>query len=214
MNLELSKEDKRRRIKFPSKNKSLAEFFGIITGDGYIGQYKLSNRIVSNIEISGNKIKDLDYMKDFVSSLIEELFNIRPNIYLRETDNTIRIIIYSKGIFIFLKNLGFPIGDKGNIIPPKWIVDNSEFLRVFVRGFFDTDGNLCFKNKYNKKYPVLSLASKSNDLLESIQKYLKLYEIPSYLGTHRANNSRYKKEVITHKLEINGKKNICLFFNF
>ena len=51
MNLEMSKEDKKRNISFPDKNKAFAEFFGIMTGDGYIGQYKLPKRVVSNIEI-------------------------------------------------------------------------------------------------------------------------------------------------------------------
>ena len=57
-------------------NGDLSEFFGILTGDGYINQYSLPKRIVSVIEITGNKEKDLDYMKNYVSNLIKNLFNL------------------------------------------------------------------------------------------------------------------------------------------
>ena len=197
----------------PKKTESLAEFFGILTGDGYIGQYNFPKRTVSSLEISGNRIKDYEYMKDFVLPLIKNLFNVEPHIYIRENQNVLRLIIYSKELIKSINKLGFPLGRKGFITPPSWITENPIFFKKFIRGFFDTDGNLCLKNKEGKKYPVLSLNSKSKFLLIEIQKFLKSYNINSYLGMHTDRNSRYIKEVICYKLQISGRNNVSMFYN-
>lgn len=209
-----SKYDIQRRIIFPKINQDLAELVGILTGDGYIGQYILQDRIVSSIEISANKIKDLEYIEKFVSPLVKELFNLNPNIYKKKGENTLRLIIYSKDIFQFIKNLGFPPGKKGFISPPKWILNNKIFFRRFIRGFFDTDGCINLKNKEGKKYPVLNMGSKSEPLLKCISVFLKNNRISSYLGKIIAKDKRFKKESVTYKLEINGIKNIRLFYRF
>ena len=188
-------------------NGDLSEFFGILTGDGYINQYSLPKRIVSVIEITGNKEKDLDYMKNYVSNLIKNLFNLSPNIYLRESQNTVRVIIYSKIVFNIIKEKGFPLGDKGEIKIPEKVMSNKVFFKRFIRGFFDTDGCLCLKNKEGKKSPSIGLASKSKSLLILIQEFLKQRGISSYLG------KRIKKDFkVVHKLDINGKENIKKFF--
>lgn len=206
-----SKYDLKRGIIFPKINDDLAEFIGILTGDGYIGQYILSDRVVSSIEISANKIKDLAYINNFVAPLVKKLFNLNPNIYYRNKENTSRLIIYSKDIVQFIHELDFPLGNKGFISPPKWILKNKPFFKRFIRGFFDTDGCITLKNKEGKKYPVANMASKSKPLLESISIFLKKNEISSYLGRTISNDPRFKKETITYKLEINGIKNIILF---
>lgn len=108
-----SRYDLKRSIIFPKRNEDLAEFIEILTGDGYIGQYHLSDRIISSIEISANLSKDLDYIKNFVAPLVKRLFNLDPNIYSRNSQNTLRLIIYSKDIVKFINELGFPLGNKG-----------------------------------------------------------------------------------------------------
>jgi intein/homing endonuclease len=208
----MSKEDTRRKINLPNKNEDLAEFIGILTGDGYIGQYKLTGRIVSSIEISGNKLKDYDYMKNFVTPLLKKLFNLDPHFYPRNDQNTLRLIIYSKSLVGSINKLGFPMGNKGNISPPKWILDNDLLFKRYIRGFFDTDGCFLLKNKEGKKYPVANMASKSRPLLESIKTFLSKFGISSYLGKRTAKDLRFKKESIVYKLEINGRKNIALFY--
>ena len=103
-------------IVFPNRNEEFAELFGILTGDGYVGQYKLPNRIVSAIEIVGNKLKDFDYIQGFTLRIIKNLFNITPKLYVRENQNTVRLIINSKEIVNFLKEEGFPLGKKGTAL--------------------------------------------------------------------------------------------------
>lgn len=200
-------------IVFPNRNEEFAELFGILTGDGYVGQYKLPNRIVSAIEIVGNKLKDFDYIQGFTLRIIKNLFNITPKLYVRENQNTVRLIINSKEIVNFLKEEGFPLGKKGNITPPNWIINESKFFSKYVRGIFDTDGYLTLKNKEGKKYPVIGISSISKPLLNSIKEFLNKLDISSYLGKRVVNNERYKKQLIEYKLQISGKKNIFLFFD-
>lgn len=177
-----------------------------------ISQYQLPNRLISPIEITGNKLKDFEYIKDFTSGIIRNLFNIIPRFYIREGQNTVRLIINSKEIVSFLNEQGFPLGKKGNIIPPNWITNKSKFFLKYIRGIFDTDGYLVLKNKEGKKYPVIGISSISKPLLNSIKEFLNKLDISSYLGTRVINNKRYKKQLIEYKLQISGKRNIYLFF--
>ncbi len=194
-------------------SKELAEFFGILTGDGYINQYIYPKRKVSVIEITGNKEKDFDYMKNYVPKLIKKLFNVSPKIYLRENQNTIRVIIYSKKIFNLIKEKGFPLGDKGEIEIPDWVAKENILFRKFIRGFFDTDGHLSLKNKEGKKYPVIGLSSKSRTLLNQMKDFLDSLNITSYLGLNRGINSpRVKEGKRDYKIQISGVKNTNLFF--
>ena len=50
--------DKRRGVTLPVKNRDLAEFMGILTGDGFINVYPARQEYV--IEVSGNKLKDFE----------------------------------------------------------------------------------------------------------------------------------------------------------
>ncbi len=205
-------DDKNLKIKFPSRNESLAEFMGILTGDGFINYYKSRQAYI--IEISGNKLKDYYYLKNFITKLSKNLFNFKPCFYSAKKTNTIRLVLRSKHIFNFLKEGGFPIGKKGEITAPKWIIKDSLLFNKFIMGLFDTDGYLCFKNKEGKKYPVIGIVSKSKALLLPIQKHLNNCGITSYLGNHKSNNNpRYKNEWIVYKLQISGKKNIHKFFD-
>ena len=67
--------DKRLRLLSNPSNK-LAEFLGIITGDGYMNYYK--KHYNSILEIAGDSRHDKKYLLEYVNDLIEELFNIKP----------------------------------------------------------------------------------------------------------------------------------------
>jgi intein/homing endonuclease len=194
-------------ICLPNFNEDLAEFFGILTGDGYVNQYNYPKRKMSVIEITGNKEKDFDYIKNYVCSLIERLFCLTPKIYLREDQNAIRVIIYSRTVFNFIKERGFPLGNKGEIKVSEEIMKREILFKRFIRGFFDTDGCLCLKKKEGKRYPSIGLSSKSKSLLLLMQEFLKSLGITSYIGKRLKENSK-----VDYKLDVNGKTNVLLFF--
>ncbi len=208
----LNTADRIRNIVLPDRSVNLAEFMGILTGDGFMNYYE--KRKAYLIEISGNKLKDRHYLEEFVSHIVAYLFNMKPAFYSIKNQNTICLIIRSKRILNFLKEQGFPLGRKREITPPSWIIENNLFFKKFIRGFFDTDGYLCLKNKEGKKYPVIGLSSKSEPLLIKIQQFLRELNIGSYLGNYKSNNNlRYKKEWVVYKLQISGRKNVHLFFD-
>ncbi len=195
-------------LTFPKRENSLAELFGILTGDGFMNYYP--DRQAYTIEISGNKLKDKEYLEQYVSPLIERLFNFKPKIYIAKKQNTIYLVARSKEIFNFLKDNDFVVGKKGEIIIPEWIKDNESYFKEFIKGLFDTDGHICFKNKEGKKYPVAGITSKSKSLLIPIYAFLKTRGISSYFGSHRSD--RNNRECIVHRIQISGKNNIGLFF--
>ena len=54
------------------------------------------------------------------------------------------------------------------------INSNSRIQKAFIRGFFDTDGNVYFQSRYGYKnyYPLLTFSIKSQRLFNSIKNML------------------------------------------
>jgi len=201
--------DLKRKINLPSVDTGeLSEFFGILTGDGYMGKYR-NNHV---IEIAGNSIKDKDYMENYVSNLFNSLFNIKPNINFRKDQNTMYLRLQSRSVLEYLKNKEFKEGLKGRIKIPKWVKQNENLMIPFVRGFFDTDGCISFKKKEGKLYPSISIGSKSDFLLKDIKSFIDKKGISSYFATIKHKGKRYKAPFQTYQLQINGYKNILLWF--
>lgn len=206
----LNYADKRREVKIPDKDTTqLAEFFGILTGDGYIGKYG-SNYV---IEIAGNKFKDKEYLENHVSNLIYLLFNLKPNIYFRKDQNTMYAKIQSKLVLQYLISKGFKMGFKGRIDIPSWVKNNNELMISFAKGLFDTDGCLSLKRKEGKLYPTLSIASKSDLLITGVRSFLMDKEISSYFATYKYDNKMYKKPFIIYQVQVNGYKNVNSWFS-
>ncbi len=173
--IKLSNNDIKRRLTLPDEMScELAEFIGILTGDGYINYYPSNELYV--IEISGNKISDKDYLENYVSILIKKLFNISPKIYYAKEQNTMYLRILSKGLFNYLTLLGFSNGRKGQIGISQVIKNNKNFTREFVKGLADTDFSLKLMNKPSKKskyYPIIALRVKSKKLVFEVGSFLK-----------------------------------------
>lgn len=140
-------------------NEKLAEFIGILLGDGCIGLYKSkssSKSIRYRIKISLNSVKDKKYLK-YVASLIRELFSIEPLIYFRKNENTADIIILDKKVIIYLINLGMEPSPKwGTAIIPKSFLNKKLGLKV-LRGYMDTDGCITNMNNNGIRYPRIEM---------------------------------------------------------
>lgn len=156
------------KIKIPKENSLLAEFVGIMLGDGGMTQYQ-ANITLSNTEKSYTM---------FVDKIIKQLFGVTPKISKLKYAKAVRIIVSRKQLVIFCLKTGLVIGDKikQHIDIPQWIKINQEFSKACVRGLIDTDG--CFySNTYysnNKKYNYLKIAftSASGPLRLSVAKIL------------------------------------------
>lgn len=157
-------------FKQPRPSEHLAEFMGIMMGDG-----GMSNR---QMTITLHHVDDLEYSK-FVIRLIEEMFGIKPAVYHYAKDSVNDIVISRTGLVRYMHDLGLPIGNKikQNIDIPGWIKKNPRYLKACARGLFDTDGSV-FAHRYrvNGKlysYKKICFSSTSIPLRDSVFNYWK-----------------------------------------
>ena len=134
-------------FKKPKYSKDLAEFVGIILGDGGI-----SDRQVT---VTLHRITDKEYSK-FVRDLIKKLFGIKAGEYCSKNGLADNIVISRTELVNFLEKIGLVRGNKikHQVDIPQWIKKNKNFQIACVRGLMDTDGCVVihkYKSK-NKKY--------------------------------------------------------------
>lgn len=134
----------RKPINRPQKSALLAEFFGIMLGDGGVSAYQ--------IMITLNRFDDAEYIL-FVSNVVDTLFDIKPKVRMY-SENSItksvgRIEISRRDLVEFLTQNGLVLGNKvrQQATVPKWILENKEYRIACLRGLIDTDGCV-YKNTY------------------------------------------------------------------
>jgi intein/homing endonuclease len=134
--LKYPKKSHRKVVLLPKYSVKLAEFFGLMLGDGGI-----NNSWQANITV--NAIKDKKYSV-FISKLCDGLFGISPAIYKRKGKQALIISLASTTIVDFLVDNGLPRGDKlkGGLKIPSWILVKKSYRIACVRGLIDTDGCL------------------------------------------------------------------------
>ena len=166
----------------PTLSKDLAEFFGIMIGDGGMTDYQ--------IIITLHHTDDLAYSK-FVIHLIKKLFGVSPKIYHRPKISVNNIAISRSKLIVYLKTLGLVTGNKikQQLDVPRWIKDRDLFLKACIRGLVDTDGCI-IRHKYtvnNKKYSYkkLSFTSMSKPLRETVFKAFKKFGLTPTISQNR-----------------------------
>ncbi|TSC59685.1 MAG: Uncharacterized protein LiPW15_705 [Parcubacteria group bacterium LiPW_15] len=149
----------------PKASSTLAEFVGIMMGDGSITK--------SQITITLHHTDDLAYSK-FVTKLIQRLFHVQPSVYHSEKSSVNDIVVSRVVLVKYLNSLGLPIGNKvkQRFDIPNWIKTNKKFSVACVRGLIDTDGSV-FNHRYwvrgkRYSYKKLDFASASHPLLHSV----------------------------------------------
>ncbi len=166
-------------------SEELSEICGIHAGDGYLrndGHRK-------ELDVSGN-VEESEYYDKHVCFLFEKAFNINIENKFFPSRNTYGFVLRNKKIIESLHDLGFPYGDKSTSVRiPKSILhsDNKKIIASFLRGLFDTDGNISFRKYYGKSYklfktanhvyPVISIATVSKNLSDGIAAILKKLDI-------------------------------------
>lgn len=159
-----------RPIRKPRKSEDLAEFVGIMMGDGGLSTYQAT--------VSLHQIDDADFSA-YVSGQFKKLFDVVPSIYDRERE-LLRTIVASRIELVrYLHVLGLPLGNKvkQQFDMPPWVKKNRRFLIACIRGLVDTDGCI-FTHRYQVKgtwysYKKLSFTTASRPLLRSVYRSLK-----------------------------------------
>ena len=137
--------DNTKQIAIPKKDEKLAEFIGIVLGDGNLNAYKKGKKVRTYmIRIAGHSIDDYNYMTKYVAPLANSLFKCKSSIYLKKNCKGIYVTIYGKKIIEFFLSMGIKPGNKikNKSKIPKWILRNKKFMSACLRGLYDTDGSI------------------------------------------------------------------------
>lgn len=103
------------RIKLlkPKKDSKLAEFIGILLGDGNICSYKKGKKIaVYHVKIAGHLHDDKEYHLQYIKPLCEKLFNLKVKEMIYSKHNERFTVMYSKELIDFLGSMNLKPGNK------------------------------------------------------------------------------------------------------
>lgn len=168
-------------IKKPGHSEDLAEFVGIILGDGGLTHGQLV--------ITLNCVDDLEY-SNFVVNLLFKLFGFSPSRRIRRNSKVILIRASRVDLTRFCQKVGLKLGNKikQQVDIPDWIKNNLDFKKSCLRGLVDTDGSLII-HKYKSKgrpyvYKKIGFTSRSSPLLKSVSEILNELNIKHRFGNN------------------------------
>lgn len=198
-------------INIPPLDEKLTEFVGIVLGDGNIHQHQSTNGTSYMVRISGDSIKDKEYLENYVAKLGENLFNIKAKFYLHKDHNELMVLFVGRLVVEFMIHIGLKPGNKiqSQTTIPKWIWKSDELLKACIRGLIDTDGSVY---ELLPNWPglfQLTFENRNITLLRDLRKaFLKLgYNISKICGNRTEHGTKF---YITRKADIKKfYKEIC-----
>ncbi|MEA3492823.1 MAG: LAGLIDADG family homing endonuclease [Candidatus Margulisiibacteriota bacterium] len=142
----------------------LAEFYGIMLGDGCIEMFVRTEKIVVTCFS-----EQVDYIK-YIRRMIKRLFGKTPTVRKKKDARAIDIYFYQKYIS---ERLDFPTGIKlkHSLKIPAWISCSQSYLVRCLKGLFETDGDFTVASK-NYTY-VIKFSNRSQSLLDDVYFALK-----------------------------------------
>lgn len=162
-------------FKKPKFSKDLAEFVGIMLGDGGINKYQFT--------ITLNTLTDKKYSK-FVQNLSKNLFEVPVGVCLNKKFLAERIIVSRVALMSFLVDtVGLEKGNKvkQQVDIPSWIKDDKGYYVACLRGLIDTDGCIILHKYFSKGkeycYKKIGFTSRSHPLLRSVSEILMILGI-------------------------------------
>ena len=178
----------KKEISIPPYSERLAEFFGVMLGDGHISRFQ-------TIVTLGTK--ELEYVF-YVAKLMEDLFRVPATIGIR-ADGYRDVYIGSVRLTSWLKEQGLVSNMVAHQVGvPDWIYEHEEYIRGFLRGFFDTDGSF-YLLRFGRQ---ISLTNHSFPLLHALREMLLRLEYrPSEVSafrvylTRKSDIERFFKEI-------------------
>ncbi len=194
----------------PVYGEKLAEFVGIMLGDGGMTNEQCT--------ITLNSEADREYIQ-FVCKLCVDLFGKNPKFYKRKNERTAIVYYYGQDLINFLIGIGLKKGNKvkQQVKVPTWILKNKKYKKACLRGLMDTDGGI-FVHKYranNKEYSYnkACFTNRSIPLLYFVRDILRdLHFTPKLID--KVVNKKvwlYNAKEIARYLQVVGSNNFRLF---
>lgn len=155
------------RSTYPSFKKSgeLAFLIGMVFGDGNIGKFPRTERLVIALN------SKYPALIGYVAYLLTKFFEKDAIIHRARTNNCVRVWIYQKKIS---QRLHIPNGNKRWLTSgiPDWIWQSKYYLTECLKGLFEAEGSLSIHlptYTYN-----FSFSNKNQRLLDDVEKALKI----------------------------------------
>ncbi len=147
----------------PILNSELAEFLGILAGDGCLTNHNHS------IFVTGNRMSDYLHHKLVVAPLFTKLFGLETLQKIQK--NGIHTYLNSKLAHAYLaREFSFPIGKKkGRLHVLESIKTSDQLKRSFLRGLFDTDGGV---HRHHQNSVQLHITSYTTAFLKEVHELL------------------------------------------
>ncbi|QGA80087.1 hypothetical protein [Candidatus Nanohalobium constans] len=155
---------------------SLAEFVGIMLGDGSIAEYKCSDgsgeiKIQRVVKVTISK-DEQDYA-DHISGLYQELFDIELRRHEKKSENTLDVRCFQKELFEFMtEEVGLKTAPKKGraMVPDRYT--REELSSHLLRGLFDTDGSLVLTDNNGTLYPRLEIKISQSPMQDQVTELL------------------------------------------
>src|SRR3989338_7062463 len=127
----------RKEIVQPPRSADLAEWIGIVLGDGGMTRYQVT--------ISLNHTLEAKYA-EYVARLAARLFGLTSSWVVDRHDDALALIFSSVKLVELLERLGLRRGNKirHRADIPSWIWEREEYRIACLRGLMDTDGCVYF----------------------------------------------------------------------
>ncbi len=181
-------------------DEDLAEILGMHIGDGCISVTKR----YSEYYLGGDLKEEKEYHDEWVKPLFNKkimipFFNKEVNYKEHPKVGIYGFHIFNKEVVKFFEKLGVPAGKKTNIKAPLQIINNQKLHKRFIRGLFDTDGNIYFDKNRSAKNPINNVP---NIKLDNISKPLidQVHKMISNLGLHPRLKKPYQGKGNRHKI--------------
>ena len=181
---------KEKEITEPPLTAYLANFLGILAGDGHMSP------VSYEITISGHSHLDRTFLEKHVMNLFKDLFGLTA--FIRKYENRMVCRVYSKKLVMHLsRRFRLPLGKKKNHLHiPEEISEDSEFLRSYISGLYDTDGSIY---PHHKSSIALDISSRDSTFREEVASALR--ELGFHPTVNGKNIQLYRKEEIKRFFE-------------
>jgi hypothetical protein len=168
-----------KKVSIPDiHSEQFAEFYGALIGDGCLYTEK------TGFCISGHSTLDSDYIGSYMSTIIFELFCVKPRLYFSKEEKSLRCVLYSQKVLSFLESKGFPLGKKVEscLVIPEFFLKDKRLLISCLRGLFDTDGTI-YHHEGAKVILEISITNRS--LIDSCFLVFESLDIPMKRSKNR-----------------------------
>lgn len=185
-------KNKQYYVKIPKiYSNDLAEFIGIMLGDGHISRFQVTVTLGT---------KEYEYV-NYVSRLINKVFKTQSKVTVRKSGYK-TVYVGSIDAVKWLKDMGLAHNKVNSQFDvPAWILERDCFIKNTLRGLIDTDGSI-----YKLRFGIqISFCNRSMPLLATVRNmFVKLGYHPSRISgynlylTKREDVLRFGKEIGFH----------------